>query len=79
MAGDLGSAMLQVQARAHELDATADLDAWIHGDTRGNQRQREIQSVDDLKKELEEEFLTPSPRFNTEWLNRLQQYVLPVS
>lgn len=30
---------------------------------------------EDLKKELEDEFLTPSPRFSPDWLNRLQKYV----
>jgi len=34
---------------------------------------RQRKTKDDIKKELEHEFLTPSPSFNTQWLNRLQQ------
>lgn len=38
-------------------------------------RQRPVQSATHLKAELEDDFLTPSPRFSPEWLNRLQRYV----
>lgn len=31
------------------------------------------QNPDDLKRELEQQYLAPSPEFSTEWLNRLQQ------
>lgn len=34
---------------------------------------RQRKTKDDIKKELENEFLTPSRSFNTQWLNRLQQ------
>ncbi|KAF2444664.1 antiviral helicase [Karstenula rhodostoma CBS 690.94] len=34
---------------------------------------RQRKSKDDIKKELETEFLTPSRSFDTRWLNRLQQ------
>ncbi|WEW59028.1 Antiviral helicase ski2 [Emydomyces testavorans] len=75
MAKDLAAAIHQVQLNANSLDATADLDAWLvnGGEIQGKPRKREVQSSEDLKRELEEEFLTPSPRFSTEWLNRLQQ------
>ncbi|KAL2834288.1 armadillo-type protein [Aspergillus cavernicola] len=36
-------------------------------------RRRARSSATELKHELENEFLTPSPRFNSEWLNRLQR------
>lgn len=32
-------------------------------------------SADELKKQLEQEFLTPSPRFNLKWLDELQKWV----
>lgn len=77
MANDLATAMRRVQLSAQGLDATtADLDTWIDsdkGNPQGKRRKREVQSTEDLKRELEEEFLTPSPRFSTEWLNRLQR------
>jgi antiviral helicase SKI2 len=47
---------------------------WIDsivGEQRPPKRQRKTQ--DDIKKELEAEFLTPSKSFNTQWLNQLQQ------
>ncbi|KAI1258939.1 DSHCT domain-containing protein [Xylariaceae sp. FL1019] len=36
-------------------------------------RKRVKQDPADLKAELEKKYLTPSPKFSTEWLNRLQQ------
>ncbi len=38
-------------------------------------RKRARKSENDLKKELEQEFLTPSTVFGSDWLNKLQQYV----
>ncbi|QVM09124.1 hypothetical protein D8B26_003790 [Coccidioides posadasii str. Silveira] len=76
MASDLASAMQQVQINAQALDVDAELDAWIDGAgeaTEGKRRKRQPQSAEELKRELEEEFLAPSPRFNTQWLNRLQK------
>lgn len=32
-----------------------------------------LQSGEEILAELENEFLTPSPRFSTKWLNRLQK------
>lgn len=39
-------------------------------------RKRARKTDDDLMKELEEEFLTPSTVFGPDWLNKLQQYVI---
>ncbi|KAL4871949.1 hypothetical protein BDV12DRAFT_183499 [Aspergillus spectabilis] len=36
-------------------------------------RRRARPTATELKKDLEDEFLTPSPRFSPEWLNRLQR------
>ncbi|KAL4778196.1 armadillo-type protein [Aspergillus varians] len=36
-------------------------------------RRRARPSATELKRDLENEFLTPSPRFSSEWLNRLQR------
>lgn len=36
-------------------------------------RKRAKQDPEELKRELERKFLTPSTRFSTEWLNKLQQ------
>lgn len=43
----------------------------IASEQRPPKRQRKTK--DDIKKELEHEFLTPSKSFNTQWLNQLQQ------
>ncbi|EEP76812.1 RNA helicase [Uncinocarpus reesii 1704] len=75
MANDLVAALHQVRLHAQTLDAEAgDLDAWMTSShTQANRRTRPVQSAEELKRELEAEFLTPSPRFSAEWLNRLQQ------
>ena len=36
---------------------------------------RAKKSRDELKRELEDEFLAPSSSFSEEWLNKLQQYI----
>ena len=77
--GDIACVMRQVRNNADTIDSTVDLDAWIGNDGTGKPRRREVQSADDLKKDLESQFLTPSPRFNTQWLNRLQKYVFILS
>jgi antiviral helicase SKI2 len=38
-------------------------------------RQKVKKDLQNLKSELEEEFLTPSSRFSSDWLNRLQRSV----
>jgi antiviral helicase SKI2 len=39
-------------------------------------RKRIKQDPEELKRELEQKYLTPSTSFSTEWLNKLQQYGL---
>jgi hypothetical protein len=39
-------------------------------------RKRAKPTEDELRKQLEEDFLTPSHAFSTEWLNKLQQYII---
>lgn len=81
MDDNLAAVMKQVQRKSEAIDDCAtDLDSWIGGDAAEGKpqpqpqpRKREKQSADDLKRELESEFLTPSPRFSTRWLNRLQR------
>lgn len=38
-------------------------------------RKRVKPTAEQQRGKLEEEFLTPSHKFSTEWLNKLQQYV----
>lgn len=75
----LSLAFAQLRLGVDGLDAT-DIDARIEEEERGTQeklrpRKRARQDVEELKAELEREFLTPSPRFSPEWLNRLQRLV----
>ena len=42
-------------------------------------RPRARQNAEDLIKELEADFLTPSSQFSPEWLNRLQRYGRPLA
>ena len=77
---NVSAAIQQVQRTAEAIDdSTTNLDAWIASDgpadSKPQPRKREKQSADELKQELEREFLTPSTRFSTQWLNRLQRYV----
>jgi len=49
-------------------------DDWIdHILDEQRPRKRTKQDPEELKKELERKFLTPSTSFSTEWLNKLQQ------
>lgn len=75
MSEDLKAAMRGVHISAASLDAD-EVENWITEDPGAAQkrpRERDEQSAEDLKKELEHEFLTPSPKFSPQWLNRLQQ------
>lgn len=83
MSEDLCEALNRVQLSAEAID-NDDLDAWIEdeksaaGDLESSKKNSQAhtqQSPEELKKELEKEFLTPSTKFNTQWLNRLQRYV----
>jgi antiviral helicase SKI2 len=72
----LASSLEQLRLQADGLDSTF-IDDLIEKENEAvdsvHSRKRARQSADDLKAELESEFLTPSPRFSPEWLNRLQK------
>jgi antiviral helicase SKI2 len=74
---DLSSRLAQLQLNAAKLDAAA-YDARLIAQEEGvinalPPRKKARQNVEDLKKDLEREFLTPSPQFSPDWLNRLQR------
>ncbi len=72
MAEDLPAALAKVHIGAK---AAADLkDDWIN-DILNEQRPRKRSKVskDDLKQQIECDFLTPTTTFSHAWLNRLQQ------
>ncbi|CRG91431.1 antiviral helicase SKI2 [Talaromyces islandicus] len=78
MVDSLSSSLAELQLNADQLTA-ADFDARLV-DQENNataepirSRKRVRQSVDEIKSELENEFLTPSPIFSPDWLNRLQR------
>ncbi|KAF1813072.1 antiviral helicase [Eremomyces bilateralis CBS 781.70] len=68
--------METLQRALEELTVTAEGSSrdWTVDDILESPRpyKRAKRSAEDIKKELEEEFLSPSPWFNDEWLNRLQ-------
>lgn len=74
--GALTSSLERLRLHAENLDSTV-IDDLIEQENEAvdsvRSRKRARQSADDLKAELENEFLTPSPRFSPEWLNRLQK------
>jgi antiviral helicase SKI2 len=67
---DLTSAMEKLQ-----LDAVNSADDWIDQILEEQQRPRKRvkQDQEELKRELEQKYLTPSKSFSNEWLNKLQQ------
>ena len=50
------------------------IDAYL---TESRPRKRARKTFKEIQKDLEEEFLKPSTRFSTEWLNKLQESVKP--
>lgn len=79
MAESLTKTLAQLSLNAQNLNGPA-FDARLADEETGSYenhrpRKRPRQSPDDLKSDLEHEFLTPSPRFSPEWLNRLQRFV----
>ncbi|KAI5302228.1 hypothetical protein KEM56_000900 [Ascosphaera pollenicola] len=75
---DLSTAIAAVHDAAANINPTADPDSCFASENRSASSQRSMRnkeplSVEALKNELEQEFLTPSPRFSTEWLNILQK------
>ncbi|CAO2647962.1 Nn.00g088840.m01.CDS01 [Neocucurbitaria sp. VM-36] len=69
--GALSGELERLRLSTGTLDSDAGWIDSIAGEQRPPKRQRK--SKEDIKKELEHEFLTPSRSFNTQWLNRLQQ------
>jgi antiviral helicase SKI2 len=67
---DLKAALQKLHLAATSFDSDATIDDILDSP---RPRKRVKKSKDELKRELEKEFLTPSPTFNTQWLNRLQQ------
>ncbi|KAI9851279.1 MAG: hypothetical protein M1838_004113 [Thelocarpon superellum] len=72
MADRLSAALEKVRLGASAGEGTEDnlIDQILH---EHRARAREPRSQDQLRKELQDRFLTPSPSFSTEWLNKLQQ------
>ena len=76
-AGDssvMADPLVSALERVH-LGSSNEADNWID-DILDLQRPRKRikQDQEELKRELEEKFLTPSTSFSPEWLNKLQQY-----
>ncbi|RAK71178.1 SKI complex RNA helicase subunit SKI2 [Aspergillus fijiensis CBS 313.89] len=76
-AASLSDALAQLSLSSKELSGSA-FDTRVADEENGiyreaKPRQRNHQNAADLKEELEQEFLNPSARFGSEWLNRLQR------
>ncbi|OJK03667.1 hypothetical protein ASPACDRAFT_111566 [Aspergillus aculeatus ATCC 16872] len=76
-AASLSDALAQLSLSSKELSGSA-FDARVADEENGiyreaKPRQRNHQNAADLKEELEQEFLNPSARFGSEWLNHLQK------
>ncbi|PBP26654.1 DSHCT domain-containing protein [Diplocarpon rosae] len=72
MAESLVSALEKVHLPVSETEDTAE--DWIdHVLEEQRPLKRATQSPEDLKRELERKFFTPSASFSAEWLNKLQQ------
>ena len=67
---DLVSALQKLQLTKDQADADFNIDDVLF---QKGPRKRAKQDPEQLKAELEQKFLTPSQKFSTEWLNRLQQ------
>jgi antiviral helicase SKI2 len=67
---DLASALENLQ-----LNATGAGDEWIDQiiEEQRQPRKRIKQDQEELKRDLEKKYLTPSRSFSKEWLNKLQQ------
>ena len=72
MADSLESALEKVHLSNAALQDKED--DWIdHILDSQRPRKRAKQDPEEQKRELEQKYLTPSARFSTEWLNKLQQ------
>lgn len=79
MADSLVSTLAELSLNAQSLSGAA-FDARITEENNGTYenhrpRKKTRQNPDEIKAELEAEFLKPSPRFGPEWLDRLQRFV----
>ena len=74
MSADLISAITRLQVS--ETVENQDIDDYLF---EHRPRKRVRLSEADLKHQLEEDFLKPSYKFSTEWLNKLQTFVLYTS
>lgn len=71
MADDLRAALGKLHIAAQ---STPDQPDWIDNVLdQVRPRKRPKPSREEIKRDLEREFLTPSTSFSTEWLNKLQQ------
>ena len=80
MAESLASTLERLRLKEQHLDRSA-FDARIEEEEneiydKVRPRKRIRSGMEDTKAELEREFLTPTPTFSPDWLNRLQKYVL---
>lgn len=66
---DLKAAFQKLQLAASSFGSETTIDDILDS---SRPRKRVKKSKEVLKQELEAEFLTPSPKFSTQWLNRLQ-------
>jgi antiviral helicase SKI2 len=86
MTDSLTSAMEQLRLTAQNVNPDliqSRLEAPLDGEGKGTpastRPRKAAKSGKELLAELEAEFLTPSPKFSSNWLNQLQKYAFPVS
>lgn len=77
MADSLGSSMKKLDLKGKDFDPSA-FDARLADEENGEienfqARKQAPQSAQELLTELENEFLNPSDKFSTKWLNDLQR------
>lgn len=74
----MADSLIEALKRVHISSSDALADDWIDGILDSTRPRKRIkQSPEALKASLEQKYLTPSTSFSTEWLNKLQQYILP--
>ena len=86
MAESLTDAMEQLRIAASSIDPVtiqSHLEAPRNDDNRMSDtprpRKKTSRTGTELLNELEDEFLTPSSKFSTAWLDQLQSYVIDIS
>lgn len=80
MTDSLASAMAQLGLNSNDFTPSA-FDARLAEEENGTHddlkpRKRTHRDAEDLLAELENDFLSPSPRFSIKWLNHLQKCVV---